>query len=222
MKAWKRILLLGAFVALTLVLGKHTFLSSSQQNIGISSNTTPRVGLLNSNVKTTKEERPPNQFDGGFVRGDLTLSEYVKLSKWIVLAKSQTTEVREVPGGNIFTFATFEVLESVKGDFPDKTLILRVLGGKLGDVEVTPPFEKDFIASSKYVLFLGAKNQAGYPTISPQVIFLVAKDPDTDQEIVLPVPSNLPLYDSREGKPYKGTPGRVSLDDFLYSLKRFK
>jgi hypothetical protein len=226
MKVRKKILLLGAFIAFTFVIGKHTLLSTNRPVNESSSNPARLTNSPDSGAKTQMTQPPEksqsSQFDGGFVRGDLTLTDYVRRSKWIVLATSQSTEVREVSGGNIFTFARFEVLDSVKGDFPDKILTLRVLGGRLGNVEVTPPFEKDFIAARKYVLFLGAKNEAGYPTITPQAIFLVERDPDTDQEIVLPVPADLPLYDSRGGKPYKGTPGLVSLDDFLFSLRKVK
>jgi hypothetical protein len=142
----------------------------------------------------------------------------INLSRWIVLVRSTSTEVRETPEGNIFTFSEFEVLESVKGKYADKNLTLRVLGGKLGDIEVSKPFELDFVVGRKYVLFLGDKNSLGYPTISPPYIFTVATE--SDSEFVIPVPNDLPQYEAKKQVPYQNKSQRLPLNDFLYSIRK--
>jgi hypothetical protein len=167
----------------------------------------------------TSRERPTAEYLAE--ANQLTTLESVKLSKWVVLVKSISSEVREMPDKNIFTFSDFEVLESVKGDYPDKTLTLRVVGGRFGGVEVTKAFDTEFVANLKYVLFLGDKNTFGYPTINPQSIFTVETNRETNSEFVSPKPS-LPLYDAKTGEPYTKKLPQIPLEDFLYSIKKVK
>jgi hypothetical protein len=164
------------------------------------------------------EQRVQRPQGGAGEERTLTTPAAIDLSRWIVLVRSTSTEARETPGGNIFTFSEFEVLESVKGKYADKNLTLRVLGGKVGDIEVSKPFEMDFVVGRKYVLFLGDKNSLGYPTISPPYIFTVATE--SASEFVIPVPNDLPLYEAKKQIPYQNKSQRLPLNDFLYSIRK--
>lgn len=70
-------------------------------------------------------------------------------------------DVREVAGGNIFTFSEFEVLENVKGNSDKNSFTLRLLGGRVGNVQITSPIDMNFNPGEKYVLFLGVENADG-------------------------------------------------------------
>ncbi len=179
----------------------------------------PAEPLLN---KDTEKTDRMTQLDKYFSDSNqLTTLEAVKLSKWIVLVKTTSSEVREMPDKNIFTFSNFEVLESIKENYSDKNLTLRIVGGQFNGVDVTKPFNLEFEKNRKYVLFLGKKNAFGYPTINPQSIFMVEIDRETNLEVISPKPS-LTLYNAKSGELYAKKPNQISLADFLYSIKRVK
>lgn len=177
-------------------------------------NPTPPIGSENINQTVRPETYSP---DGR----QINITESIKLSKWIVLVKAISSEAREVSSKNIFTFSEFEVLESAKEAYPDKTLTLRVVGGEVDGVTVTKPYSIDFEKDRKYVLFLGEKNKFGYPTIDPQNIYAVEVDGKTNLEVVTPEP-NLPLYDPKTGNLHTKKLIRTPLDDFLYSIRKVK
>lgn len=152
---------------------------------------------------------------------EMTTEKAVKVSKWIILAESISSEARELPNGNIFTFSEFKVLRSVKGGYGESRLSLRVIGGRVNERSVTKPFRVDFRAGQKYVLFLGSKNSEGYPTVNPQGVYIVSIDSATGSETVSPRP-DLPLYDADTGVPRQREPQAVLLKDFLYSMEKIK
>lgn len=93
----------------------------------------------------------------------LTTMEVAHRSTRIVLAKCLASEVKKLFGGNIFTFSDFEVLQRVKGVPGRERFTIRLIGGRMGNVEVSSPLDFRFAPGEKYVLFLGRDNAEGYP-----------------------------------------------------------
>ena len=147
----------------------------------------------------------------------LSMRELVKLSKRLAHVRCLAAQVREV-NHNIFTFYDFETLEKIKGELPARFTV-RLLGGQLGNVEVDSPLIPKFTAGAEFVLALGSDNQEGYPTIFPQGIFRIVKDPTTQTQVVAAVPE-MPLFQAHDKKPYAAPPRNVPLGDFIFSLRR--
>jgi|SRR3972149_604210 len=153
---------------------------------------------------------------------DLTTLEVARLSSRIVFAKCRSSDVREVTGGNIFTFSEFDVFQTVKGSFPKDRFILRLLGGRIGNVEVDAPFTPRFTPGKEVVLFLGRDNADGYPTIFPQGVFEVCTKPKTEEKIVVPNPTDIPLFHARDNTAYSTLPKFTPLEDFLFSIGKLR
>jgi hypothetical protein len=149
-----------------------------------------------------------------------TTLEVAKLSRRAVLARCRSVDVREATGGNIFTFYEFDTLATLKGEEAGDGFTLRLLGGRIGNAEVTSALDIEFVPGQKYVLFLGRENAEGYPTIASQSIFHVKVSPLDKSEVVTPSPTGLSLYNSRDGRKYSDTPDLLSLEDFLYSIRK--
>jgi hypothetical protein len=147
-----------------------------------------------------------------------TTAESAAKADRIVLARAAGTRVSQ-SRGNIFTYIDFSVSELVKGKMSGKTFSLRLLGGRLGGVEIAGPLDGEFVAGSEYILFLGKDNADGYPTLNPQVIFSVHEDPQHKRKIATPGPSGLKLYRAGTKKEISYTEDAAYADDLLYSLK---
>lgn len=158
------------------------------------------------------------QEDGGDVR-PLTTKQVFDLSSRVVLAKCRNVTTRR-ENGNIFTFSEFEITSVVKGP-PGDALTLRLLGGRIGNDEVSAANIPSFKTEEEVVLFLGQENKDGYPTIFPQGVFRVRTDPVSQTKVVTPKPSGLQLFNS-QGKPYSSAPESLPLEDFLLSLRKLK
>lgn len=151
----------------------------------------------------------------------LTTLEAANLSARISLARCLAVEVREGPGGNIFTFSEFEVLQMAKGSLPAH-FTLRLLGGRLGNVEVDAPYLPRFTPGEEVVLFLGRDNADGYPTIFPQGVFAIRTHPMSGEKVVVPSPTGLSLFHVRDNTPYPVPPKYTPLEDFLFSLEKLE
>lgn len=152
--------------------------------------------------------------------GSLTTLDEAKLSTRIVLSKCTAVEVRELAGGNIFTFSEFETLRMVKGNLPSTHFTLRLLGGRIGDVEIDAPFTPKFTPGEEVVLFLGPDNVDGYPTISFTGIFKVRTNPVNGKKVVVPTPTGLTLFHTSDNTAYSDSPKLLPLEDFLFSLEK--
>src|SRR5262249_55075240 len=148
----------------------------------------------------------------------LTTLQQVQKSARIVLARSKQIEVREGTGGNIFTYTTFQVVETLKGPAAGHEITLRLLGGRIGNVEVSSPVNLTFTVGDRFVLFLGRDNADGYPTIMPQAIYAVRTF--NGAAVIEPRPAGLPLFHAQGGSAYSPAATHVALDDFLFSLKK--
>jgi hypothetical protein len=63
----------------------------------------------------------------------VTLDEMVQQSEFVFEGKVLTIEATEESPRRIYTYATFEILEIIKGEYPKSTISLRFLGGTVGN-----------------------------------------------------------------------------------------
>lgn len=172
--------------------------------------------------KPKSEDLPvTNQSDSSDLR-PLSVPELVKLSSRIVVAKCRNVDVQESRNGNIFTFASFDTLQVLKGHISESGFTLRLLGGRVGNVEVDSPITPKFTTGEEIVLFLGRDNTDGYPTIFPQGVFRIRTEHGSGQKIVSPLPSGLTLFSARNNQQLSSSAQTLSLEDFLFSLSKLK
>ena len=173
-------------------------------------------------VPAVTQPRAPSHLSLGSASDErrMTTLQVAKASRRTVLARCESVDVREVEGGNIFTFYEFEVLDVVNGEEGSRDLTLRILGGRIGNRAITPAVNVAFVPGQKYVLFLGPTNSAGYPTTAGQSVFQVRTSPLDKREVVTPLPTGLKLYDAKDGRRYTETPDLLPLEDFLFSIKK--
>ena len=157
--------------------------------------------------------------DDGDLR-PMTTPQVVKLSTRIILARCLGVNVKEVTGGNIFTFSEFETLEVLKGKHVGKNITLRLYGGRIGNVEIENSLMPRFAAGEEVVLALGGDNMDGYPTIFPQGTFRIALDPTSNRRVVVTKPIGLPILRAKDRQPYSTSPEPLPLDDFLFTLRQ--
>src|SRR5262249_50334025 len=81
----------------------------------------------------------------------LTTLEASRTAARIVLARCEGVQVREAAGGHIFTYVDFRALQVVKGELPTG-FGLRLLGGRVGNVEIEAPLMPKFVAGEEVVL----------------------------------------------------------------------
>lgn len=215
----KSLLFIGLFTVLALlvlvrVMGQK---EQVQPQVQVSPTTSPRA---KEQPRSEIQSSPQSPLRGMLSVRDLSTLRVAELSDRIVLAKCRAVDVRELAGGNIFTFSEFEVLENVKGNSDENSFTLRLLGGRVGNVEITSPISRDFNPGEKYVLFLGATNADGYPTIAPQAIFEVRINPVDKNESIVPNPTGLRLHRAKDKQRYSAPPEHLPLEDFLFSLSK--
>lgn len=196
--------------------------TQQQPTAGDPSQTLPASHLTKASTQpaTNRSQDMPPADEIGDVR-PLTTPQVFKLSTRVVLAKCRSTAVRKETGGNIFTFLEFEILEVIKGP-KDAVVALRLLGGRIGDTEISSANIPSFKTGEEVVLFLGRENKDGYPTLFPQGVFRVRTTPASETKIVLPKPSGIRLFNARDDKPYSTPPDPLPLQDFLVSLRKLK
>ena len=95
-----------------------------------------------------------------------TLSDLAKKSETIVRATVEDQTSRwDTNHKEIYTFITLHVLDSVKGAKGETTITLRQLGGTVDNIMSVVPGMPAFKKNEEVVLFLSAKNAAGYPWV---------------------------------------------------------
>ncbi|MEK7659340.1 MAG: hypothetical protein AAB338_01645 [Patescibacteria group bacterium] len=93
------------------------------------------------------------------------------MARAIVVAEVLDVQVRREV--NIYTFVDFQTLEVVKGDVPPR-FTYRMLGGRLGNIEVNNPHYPipTFTPGEEVVLFLGQQfSSDGYPTLFQESVY---------------------------------------------------
>ncbi len=150
---------------------------------------------------------------------NISTPDLARSSTDIVIAKCISSEARvDEKTGLIFTYTTFEIDESLKGKYGDE-LILRIVGGTVGDRTVSSPFLPLFEDNEEVVLFLGPKNTDGYPVLKSlnKGIIRVSTE-SSGSKIVSSSVSDLPLYNSRTDQRLQNA-NKINLDDFIYSIQ---
>lgn len=174
-------------------------------------------------VKAEQQQfsEPPKQMAPPYTESGPTLEDMVQLSTRIVLAKCRSTESAHVAslGDNIFTFTEFDVSEVLKGNIVDK-LTLRLLGGRVGDVEDIVKGMPGFTPGEEVVLLLGDENVDGYPTVFEGGVFRISMDVAKEEKVVTTSVNSIPLYNSTNGLSYSETPKTIYLEDLLYSIEK--
>ena len=139
----------------------------------------------------------------------------------IVVAKCISSEVKkDEKSGFIFTYTTFEVSQALKEKYGSENIVLRIVGGKSGDVSVNVPDRPVFVDGEEVVLFLGPKNSAGYPVLHSfnRGVYKVSSDETGNKVISTPI-SGLNVY--KTGSDEKVAQGeKLTLDDFIYSINQ--
>lgn len=127
-------------------------------------------------------------------------SQLVNESDYIVRAtvKSVASEWRGQPGqGSIFTYVELEVREVIAGT-PPQPLVLEMLGGKVGDQEMTVQGAPKFEVGQEDILFI----QGNGRNVSPLFALMhgrypVKKEPGSGREYVTRS-NHVPLQDTAE------------------------
>ncbi len=116
--------------------------------------------------------------------------------------------------GQIWTFTTFEVIETLKGDVP-KQITVRLIGGKVGHlishVAGVPRFEP----GEQAILFL-EPTRAGDLSVTSwaQGTFRIRRDPDTGRETVTQDISGLSTFDPATRQFLPGGVRNLPLEQF--------
>ena len=93
-----------------------------------------------------------------------SLRELASHSKSVVVARVQSSESRW-DGGEIYTYTTIQVSEGLKGARKGQSIVVRQLGGQVGDLASIVPGMPAFERGQEVVLFLSANDKAGYPWV---------------------------------------------------------
>ena len=129
-----------------------------------------------------------------------TFTQLVNESDYIVRAvvKSVTSEWRENQGPrHIFTFVELDVREVIAGN-PPQPLILQMLGGKVGDEELTVSGAPKFQVGDEDVLFIQGNGRNISPLIGiMHVRYPVMKEKGTGREFITRS-NQVPLQDTAE------------------------
>lgn len=146
--------------------------------------------------------------------------DLARTSTDIVVAKCISSEARQdSQTGLVFTYTTFSIDESLKGKYGEE-LVLRTVGGTVGDKTVSSPFLPGFELNEEVVLFLGPRNSEGYPVLQSinKGVYRVDTDVNGTKFISTPV-NGLNLINSGTNQRIIGN-DKLSLDDFIYSINQ--
>ena len=170
------------------------------------------LALMPVKVSATEWDPRPNTLD------------LVRRSERIVVARCLSSQARTVePGGNIFTFSEFQVIDLVKGSLlPQFTL--RLVGGTVGatsDHADMPRFEP----GEELILFLGPDNRDGYPTVGLQSIYRTRRDLASQQWVVADAIYDLKLFRAEtRNEINQFSTGNynspVTVEDFVWSIRQ--
>ena len=147
-----------------------------------------------------------------------TTSDVARTSNGVVLATCVKSEAKiDEDTGLIFTYTTFKVDEKLKGEYDDE-IVLRIIGGTVGDKTISSPYLPKFNQNEDVILFLGPNNTKGYPVLKSifNGIYRVETDETGAKYISTPV-NGLEIMDSKTHQRAINS-NKVSLDDFIYSI----
>lgn len=147
-----------------------------------------------------------------------TTADMARSADGVVLANCVKSEAKiDEDTGLIFTYTTFKVDERLKGEYGDE-IVLRIIGGTVGDKTISSPFLPSFTQNEDVILILGPNNTKGYPVLKSlsRGILRVETDDTGTKYVATPV-DGLEIIDSKTNQRAAGN-DKVNLDNFIYSL----
>ena len=155
--------------------------------------------------------------------GETTL-DTAKRSENIVLARCISSESKwNDEGSFIFTYVTFQIEDTIKGEDAEDEITLRLIGGQVGDQILSAPDIPNINEDEEVILFLGPKNNDGYPTITSlkNGVLRIQSDGVTGKRMVTTPTSGIKIYKENTEKNIRALRGKgILLEDFVHSLKR--
>lgn len=95
-----------------------------------------------------------------------TTGDLVRRAQRVSSAVCERVEMRRDPRlGLVFTHVRLRLLEDLKGTSPSRTIELRLVGGRDGDVETVVAGMPRFEVGQEAVYLLGPRNRQGYPVV---------------------------------------------------------
>ncbi len=147
-----------------------------------------------------------------------TTADLARTADGVVLANCVKSEARiDEDTGLIFTYTTFKVDERLKGEYGEE-IVLRIIGGTVGDKTVSSPYLPQFTQNEDVILFLGPDNTKGYPVLKSlsRGIVRIETDDTGARYVTTPV-DGLVIMDSKTSE--RAVNGnKLKLDDFIYSI----
>lgn len=132
----------------------------------------------------------------------MNLDELTDAAHVVARGKCVASEAR-MDGGYIWTFTTFEVSETLKGNAA-REITVRLLGGKVGHMKATVDGVPQFRPGEEVFLFLEPTREGDLSVTSwVQGTFRVRPDPQTGQETVTQDSAAFAVFDpaTRQFKP---------------------
>ncbi len=163
----------------------------------------------------------------------LSLEEMTRASNRIVQARCVSVESR-MEEGSIFTFATFEVSETLAGEesaplSPEasgrgtRTVLVRQLGGRVGNLHAVVPGAPVLVPGQEAILFLERDPNApdAFMVVGlSQGHMRILKESATGRRLVRQSTLGAGIYDPRTKTVKAGTARQVPLDEFKRELQR--
>jgi len=147
-----------------------------------------------------------------------TTADLARTADGVVLANCVKSEARiDEDTGLIFTYTTFKVDERLKGEYGDE-IVLRIVGGTVGEKTVSSPYLPKFTANEDVILMLGPDNTKGYPVLKSisRGILRIETDESGAKYIATPV-DGLEIINSKTNQRVVNG-NKVNLDDFINSI----
>lgn len=144
-----------------------------------------------------------------------TTGDLVRRAQRVSCAICERVEMRRDPrSGLVFTHARLRLLEDLKGASPSRTIELRVVGGRDGDVETVVAGMPRFKVGQEAIYLLGPRNRQGHPVVlqARRGVLPLRRGPREQRFLAARVSGIAEL----RGKP------RVSLDAFRGAVRRIE
>lgn len=138
----------------------------------------------------------------------------------IVVAKCISSEAKlDEKTGFVFTYTTFEVDQTVKSTIDSENILLRTIGGQVGNIRTDVQGMPRFNLQEEMVLFLGKKNDLGYYTLSSVLngMYKVEIDEVSGEKMIKNAPTDMGLDNANSKQESFGN--STLLEDFISNLK---
>jgi len=147
----------------------------------------------------------------------MSLDELVAASGAVVRARA-VSSVSRWENGHIWTFTTFEVLETMKGGTPSRVEV-RLIGGRVGSLTSKVDGVPRFAAGDEAFLFL-ATTPSGHWTVTGWALgtFRIARDSSSGKESVTQDAAGTTLFDPATRAFRAGGVRRMPVEEFREQL----